>query len=274
MAYMQTQVGLVASLDDRGVARLIVDRPARKNSLDAVTNKAFIGVLEEWARNDAVRVVIIGTGGRDFCTGADIVDMATAEPAASEAEARERAENTIDNGSDLVRAVRALEVPVIAAVSGAAVGIGASIAFASDLVYASADAYFLLAFVNIGLMPDGAATATVATAVGRARANELALLGERLPATQAYADGLVTAVVEPNDLDTKVDQVVDKLLAASPRALALTKKAIDAQTMAGFDLALQLEREGQIELLQSPEFAALIAAFAGSKTAKRTPAPQ
>lgn len=269
---MQTQDGLIASLDERGVARVVIDRPARKHSLDTATSVAFIELLGGWARNDAVRVVVIGAAGRDFCTGADIVDMATAPAPRSADEARDRAERTIDNGCDLVRAVRGLQVPVISVIGGAAVGIGASIAFASDLVYASTESYFLLAFVNIGLMPDGAATATVAAAVGRARANELALLGERLPAQQAYADGLVTAAVAPDALDAKVEKVVEKLLAASPRALTLTKKALDAQTLGGFDLALELEREGQIELLQSPEFAALITAFAGSKKTKRTPA--
>lgn len=266
---MPANNGLSVSVDDRGVARVLVDRPARKNSMDSATSTALIETLGEWAADPAVRVVVIGAPGRDFCTGADLIEMATAEPPASEEEARQRAERTINTGSDVVRAIRALEVPVVAVVDGAAVGIGASVAFASDLIYASESAYFLLAFVNIGLMPDGAATSTVAAAVGRARANELALLGERLPATQAYADGLVTAVLPSEALADKVDQVVNKLLAASPRALALTKKAIDAQTMAGFELALQLETEGQTELLQSPEFVALIAAFA-SKSKNQT----
>ncbi|PYE15448.1 enoyl-CoA hydratase/carnithine racemase [Williamsia limnetica] len=271
---MQARNGLIATIDDRGVARVLIDRPHRKNAMDAATSEAFIELLGEWAGDDAIRVVVIGGGGRDFCTGADIVDMATAPAPRSDAEAGDRATKTIETGCRVVRAIRALEVPVVAAVGGAAVGIGASIAFASDLIYASADAYFLLAFVNIGLMPDGAATATVAAAVGRARANEMALLGERLPAAQAYADGLVTAVVDADQLDARVDRVVDKLLGASPRALKITKKALDAQTLAGFDLALELERKGQIELLQSPEFAALIAAFARGKAAEPTPVPR
>ncbi|WP_414731594.1 enoyl-CoA hydratase-related protein [Williamsia sp.] len=265
MASIPGDRGLAASVDDRGVARVLVDRPARKNSMDSATSAALIELLGGWAVDPAVRVVVIGAPGRDFCTGADLIEMATAKASASEEEARGRAERTINTGSDIVRSIRALQVPVVAVVDGAAVGIGASIAFAADLIYASETAYFLLAFVNIGLMPDGAATSTVAAAVGRARANELALLGERLPATQAYTDGLVTAVLPSEALADKADQVVDKLLAASPRALALTKKAIDAQTMAGFELALKLETEGQTELLQSPEFVALIAAFAGKR---------
>lgn len=267
---MQGQDGLTTSIDERGVARLVINRPERKNSMASETSVAFIKVMTAWANDDSVRLVVLGAPGRDFCTGADIVAMATAEPPQSPEEARARAEQTIDTGSDVVRAIRAIKVPVVAVVGGAAVGIGASIAFASDLVYAASDAYFLLAFVNIGLMPDGAATATVAAAVGRARANAMALLGEKLPAAQAWADGLVTAVVEPDALQAKVDKVIDKLLAASPRALELTKQAVDAQTLAGFDLALDLEREGQIELLQSPEFAALIEAFA-SRGKARTP---
>jgi enoyl-CoA hydratase len=264
--------GLITSVDDRGVARVLINRPTRKNSIDSAANQELIDVLGTWAADASIRVVVIGAPGQDFCTGADLIEMATAPPSADEA--RARAERTINAGSDVVRAVRALQVPVVAVVDGAAVGIGASIAFASDLIYASEDAYFLLAFVNIGLMPDGAATATVAAAVGRARANELALLGERLPAAQAFTDGLVTAVLPPEALAPKVDQVVGKLLAASPRALTLTKKAIDAQTMTGFDLALELETEGQTELLQSPEFAALITAFARGKKTTPTAASQ
>jgi enoyl-CoA hydratase/carnithine racemase len=83
---------------------------------------------------------------------------------------------------------------------------------------------------------------------------------------------LVTEVVDPDALQDKIDQVVEKLLAASPKALELTKKAIDAQTMIGFDRALELEREGQIQLLQSPEFAALIEAFARGAATKPVPA--
>jgi len=266
--------GLITSVDDRGVARVLINRPTRKNSIDSAANQELIDVLGTWADDASIRVVVIGAPGQDFCTGADLIEMATAPPPGSADEARARAERTINAGSDVVRAVRALQVPVVAVVDGAAVGIGASIAFASDLIYASENAYFLLAFVNIGLMPDGAATATVAAAVGRARANELALLGERLPAAQAFTDGLVTAVLPPETLSAKVDQVVDKLLAASPRALTLTKKAIDAQTMTGFDLALELETEGQTELLQSPEFAALITAFARGKKTTPTAASQ
>ena len=98
----------------------------------------------------------------------------------------------------IIAGVRRLEKPVVAAVNGPAVGIGASLAFACDLVLAAESAFFGLAFVNIGLMPDGGSTLFVPTAVGKARAFQMALLGERVPAERALEWGLVN-YVHPDD---------------------------------------------------------------------------
>ncbi|MGV9710317.1 enoyl-CoA hydratase-related protein [Gordonia sp. NPDC003424] len=255
------------SVDDRGVARIEINRPQRKNALNDVVSTGLVTALRDWANSDDVRVVVIDGAGGSFSSGADIGGFMSA--ASGNADGRldpEQARGFISGGSELARAVRAVRVPVIASVDGAAAGVGASLALAADLVYATERSYFLLSFVNIGLMPDGGATMSVATSIGRVRANAMALLGEKLPATEAFDAGLVTKVVADRAaLDTTVDAAVAKLAATSPRALRLTKAALDAHTMGGLEPALDRELAGQTELLQSPEFQAAIAAFLGVK---------
>ncbi|WP_026918623.1 enoyl-CoA hydratase-related protein [Gordonia shandongensis] len=253
--------GVWDGIDDRGVALLEIDRPDRMNALDGPASRRIIGVCEQWAGRDDIRVVVLRGRGGSFSAGADVAGMAS-DAAASGGfdEAASRA--IIENGSTLVRAVRGLAVPVVASIDGPAVGIGASLAVAADLLYATRRSYFLLAFVNIGLMPDGGASAVFAAAMGRARANALALLGEKLPADEAAAHGLINTVVDDADaLDAAVEHAVSRLVAASPDALALTKSALDEHALGGLDAALQREIAGQTRLLQSPHFQAALAAF-------------
>nr|WP_212763387.1 enoyl-CoA hydratase-related protein [Gordonia araii] len=258
---------MLATIDD-GIARLTINRPTRMNALSGAVSLGIRAALDEWATRDDVRVVVITGAGGSFSAGADITDMAAAnsrgaESADAPAVDESSAVGIISNGSDLARSVRAIPVPVIAAVDGAAVGIGASLALGADLIYATARSYFLLPFVNIGLMPDGAATMLVAASIGRARANALLMLGEKFRAAAAFDAGLITEVVDDEPaLRTRVDEVVGKLAAKSPSALRTTKAASDAITMAAFETALGEELAGQTRLLQSPEFQQTLAAFA------------
>ncbi|MEU7765417.1 enoyl-CoA hydratase-related protein [Nocardia sp. NPDC049190] len=150
----------------------------------------------------------------------------------------------MDAANRLVRAVVDAPVPVIVRIRGAAAGIGVGIALAADLVYASEDSYLLLAFINIGLMPDGGASALVAAAAGRPLAAAMALLGERLPATAARAAGLITAVVPDEELDATVQTAAPKIAAGPRRALELTKKALNQATLTSLDTALATEKAG------------------------------
>ncbi|ALG85237.1 enoyl-CoA hydratase/isomerase family protein [Gordonia phthalatica] len=253
--------GVWGSIDDHGVARLEIDRPKQLNALDGPASRRVIALCGEWAARDDVRVVVLSGRGGSFSAGADVAGMAS-DSAASGGYDGAASRGIIENGSNLVRAVRSLPMPVIAALDGPAVGIGASMAVATDLLYATSRTYFLLAFVNIGLMPDGGATAIFTAAVGRARANALALLGEKLYAAEAFDAGLVNGVFDdPADLSDAVDRAARRLVRSSPRALALTKKALDDHSLHGFDDALAREIAGQTELLQSPQFQAALAAF-------------
>jgi len=257
--------GIWSSLGEDGVARLEIDRPGQLNALDDRASARIIELCRQWSDDPAVRVLVLSGRGGAFSAGADVAGMAGSALAAGGAGGFDEADSRaiIENGSQLVSAVRSVPVPVVAALDGAAVGIGASLAVAADLVYATARSYFMLAFVNIGLMPDGAASATFAASVGRARANAMALLGEKLWAAEAFDYGLINGFVEEAEaLESVVNRVVAKLLRTSRSALVATKSAMDAHTLSGFGAAVDREIAGQTQLLQSPEFTAALRAFA------------
>ena len=152
--------------------------------------------------------------------------------------------------------------------NGLAAGIGATIALACDLVVAGRSSYFLLAFVNIGLMPDGGATALVPAAIGRARAARMAMLGERIPAEQALEWGLISHVTDDEDFDEEVAAVTQRLATGATRAIARTKAALRETGLALLHHAHAVERRGQLELFESADFAEGVAAFREKRTAR------
>ncbi|QDQ96603.1 enoyl-CoA hydratase-related protein [Tomitella fengzijianii] len=235
-----------------GVLTVTIDRQARMNALDSATVEELVRALTEDARDEAVRAVVLTGAGTAFCTGADLVAMSSDRPAGA-AEADERARATMRRAEELIRAIVEAPVPVVAAVNGAAAGLGVSVALACDLVYAAEDAYFLLPFTGIGLMPDGGASLLVPAAVGRARANAMVLLGDRLPAAEAQASGLICEAVPAERLSTRVDEVAARLASRSRRALEATKSAMAATTLALLDTALATEAESQRALLTGPD---------------------
>jgi enoyl-CoA hydratase len=246
--------GLDVTLSD-GVLSVTIDRPDSLNSLTVPVITGMADALEGAAADPRVKVVRIGGAGRGFCSGAGISsdDMSS--------NGGIRPDEIVLEINRLIRAIAALPRPVVAVVQGPAAGVGVSIALACDVVLASEQAFFMLAFTKIGLMPDGGASALIAAAVGRIRAMRMALMPERLPATEALSWGLVTAVYPADDFAGEVDKVIERLLAGPAVAFAKTKQAINAATLTELDPALQLEYEGQSRLLVSPDFAEGTAAF-------------
>jgi enoyl-CoA hydratase len=168
-----------------GVLRLTLNRPEVFNALTGEMADEVAAVIEGATARDDVRVIVLTGTGAAFSTGADI----------SGSEAHEGFDVTaLDRANRIIRAIVGVDKPVVAAVNGVAAGVGCSAALAADIIVATQSASFLLAFARIGLMPDGGATATVAAAMGRARAMRMALLAEPLAARQAYDAGLVTHV--------------------------------------------------------------------------------
>ena len=235
-----------------GVLRLTLNRPDRLNAMTPALSDRLAEELERSAGRDDVRVVLLAGAGTAFSSGAE---LAGTDP-------HEAFDVTsLDRANRIVRAIVALSQPCVAAVRGVAAGVGCSIALACDLVVASESASFLLAFSRIGLMPDGGATATVAASVGRARAMRLALLGEALPARDAYAAGLVSHLVPEADLDDTVDDLLARLSAGPSLAYAATKRAVNAATLGALHDALERERTGQTLLLRTEDAAEGMRAF-------------
>lgn len=234
------------NLDSNGVLRVTINRPERMNALTVATLEQLTDLFAAQAKNDAVRTVILAGTGRAFCTGADLSSgMAQSDVVGS---------TTLAAANAAVAAIRNFPTPVIAAVSGPAAGVGVSLALATDLVVASESSYFLLAFANIGLMPDGGATALVAASIGRARAMRMALLAERMPAHQAFEFGLISEVVSDASFDARIDEISEKFAHGPKAAYQRTKHAINEATLTNLDRAFALETEGQVELLFGTEF--------------------
>ena len=249
--------GLAVTLAD-GVLSVTIDRPESLNSLTLPVLTGIADAMEQAATDPRVKVVRLGGAGRGFSSGAGMSadDITAGGPGTELILAVNRA----------VRAIVALPQPVVAVVQGPAAGVGVSLAMACDLVLASDTAFFMLAFTKIGLMPDGGASALVAAAIGRTRAMRMALLAERLPAADALAGGLISAVYPADDFDAEVDKVVSGLLSGPAVAFAKTKEAINTATLPQLETALQRELEGQQVLLRSPDFREGARAFQERRT--------
>jgi len=234
------------------VLRLTMNRPERLNALTADMADRLAEVLEAATAHHDLRAVLLTGAGNAFCSGADV----------SGSEAHENFDVTaLDRANRIVRAIVTLDKPVVAGVNGSAAGVGCSMALACDLVLARWSAEFRLAFSRIGLMPDGGATATVAAAVGRARAMKMALLGEGLPAPAARDAGLISHVVADDDYENMLERLLRLVTAGPPLAFAATKKAINAATLPHLEDALERERTGQTILLRTEDVAEGMRAF-------------
>ncbi|GAA2862585.1 enoyl-CoA hydratase [Pseudonocardia halophobica] len=221
--------------------RLVLDRPQRLNALTAPMLDALCDRVEEAEADAAVRAVVLTGAGRAFCAGADLqadsgntADGRAAGPVAGR-------EATLQAAHRAVVALRRLRKPVVAGVNGPAVGVGVALTLACDLVVADESAYFLLAFRDVGLMPDGGLTALLPAVVGRTRALEMSLLGERVPAATAQEWGMVTRVAEAGRFDEVLYTVARRVAEGPTMAHGFTKRAVD-DAIRGL-LAEAMERE-------------------------------
>jgi 2-(1,2-epoxy-1,2-dihydrophenyl)acetyl-CoA isomerase len=246
------------------VGALTLNRPESLNAWTAEFGKELLSVLGGEAAEESVRAVIVTGAGRGFSSGADL--RAGFDPAEDGMPDIRKELHEVYHPA--IAAVRRLPKPVVAAVNGPAVGIGCSLALACDLILAAESAFFGLAFVNIGLMPDGGSTAFVPPAVGRARAFQMALLGERVPAPQALEWGLLNWVHPDDRLMDEAWALVRRLAAGPTRSYASSKQALNKFIYGDLDGQLELEAELQHALGRTNDFMEGVAAF----VEKRDPA--
>lgn len=247
-------------LERRGAATIIrLNRPEALNAFNQQLGEELLDAVTTLSADDAVRAVCVTGAGRAFSSGADLRDMA----------ARPRTEDghldvyttLTECYHPILTGLREMPKPVVAAVNGPAAGIGCSLALSCDLLVAAESAYLMLAFVNIGLVPDGGATAIIARRAGVARAAEMALLGGRVAASQARRWGLANTVLPDHEFELGFTDVVDELAAGPTRSYAGTKRQLNAWVFAGMDEQLELEARLQQEMAATADFTEGVTAF-------------
>jgi 2-(1,2-epoxy-1,2-dihydrophenyl)acetyl-CoA isomerase len=256
----------VELLLEDGVATVTLNRPQALNAWNKQFALDLLAALDRVAASEAARAVVITGAGRAFSSGADLKDAGGGD---FTPEGRPDVYKVLtERYHPIMQAIRELGKPVIAAVNGPAVGIGCSLALCCDLIVAARSSYFLLAFVNIGLVPDGGSSLFVPARVGMARASELALLGERLGAEQALEWGLVNRVVADERLDEEVAALAARLAAGPTRAYAGAKRQLNSWLYARMAEQLELEAQIQREMAGSEDFVEGALAFVEKRPAR------
>jgi 2-(1,2-epoxy-1,2-dihydrophenyl)acetyl-CoA isomerase len=252
MSETDTQLETVNLTTAEGVATIELNRPQTLNAWNAQFGADLMSALERCASDDAIRAVLITGAGRGFSSGADLRELG-----GGAATPEERPDAVYKQLTDIYHpimvAIRELPKPVVAAVNGPAVGIGCSLALCCDLIVAAESSYFLLAFVNIGLVPDGGSSLWLPTRIGMARATELCMLGERLPAAKALEWGLINQVVPDEQLRENAGALASRLAGGPTLSYAGTKRQLNNWLYTRMDEQLDLEAQIQREMVGSKD---------------------
>jgi 2-(1,2-epoxy-1,2-dihydrophenyl)acetyl-CoA isomerase len=246
--------------------KLELNRPERMNAWSEQFSADLLAAIREAAGDPEVRAVAVTGAGRAFSSGADLK------------EAVERARGgkvdvyrtLTERYHPIITGIRRMPKPVLAAVNGPAAGIGASLALACDLVVAAESAYFQLAFVNIGLVPDGGSSLLVPSRVGFARAAELAMLGERLGARKAVDWGLINQAWPDAEFPERADALLDRLASGATRSYAGTKRQLNRWLYQQMDAQLEFEAGIQREMADTGDFAEGLVSFAEKRPPRFT----
>jgi 2-(1,2-epoxy-1,2-dihydrophenyl)acetyl-CoA isomerase len=248
-----------------GAAKIELDRPQALNAWNKQLGEDLLAALARAGEDDAVRAVCIVGSGRAFSSGADLRDISGDDLTP---EGRPNVYRVLtERYHPIMHAIREMGKPVVAAVNGPAVGIGCSLALCCDLVVATESAYFLLAFVNIGLVPDGGSSLFVPARVGMARAAEMAMLGERVSATQALDWGLVNRVFADADFATESEALVARLARGPTRSYAAAKRLLNEQLYANMAEQLELEATLQQQMAGTDDFVEGVSSFLAKRPA-------
>ena len=251
---------------DGAAAKIVLNRPDRMNAWSVGLSDDLLTVLRDLAHDPSVRAVLLTGAGKAFCTGADLKDAAAAAVAG-----RLDTDNILRRWyHPIVTTIREMEKPVVTAVNGPAAGAGVSLALAGDLVVAAESAYFMLAFVGIGLVPDGGSSLFVPSRIGFTRAAEMAMLGERVPAPKAADWGLINYAWPDAEFAKKADDLLRRLAEGPTRSYAGSKRELNAWLYDRMAAHLDLEATIQHDLASSADLTEGVSAFLEKRPPKFT----
>ncbi|MEM8770846.1 MAG: enoyl-CoA hydratase-related protein [Pseudomonadota bacterium] len=236
-------------------AFIAFNRPDSLNALSSAMSKELLHALQ--TAGESARAVVLTGRGKSFSSGADLSEGGFTMDDAE----RDIGKNLDEVFNPIIQQMRDMPVPTVTAVKGAAAGVGCAIALMGDIIVAGENAYFLQAFCNIGLVPDGGSAYILSRSIGRVRAMEMMLLGERYAARQAYEDGLVTKLVADHEVETTAQQIAAKLAHGPTRAYSLIRKSAWAALDSSLDEQLHRERLLQREAGQTTDFVEGVTAF-------------
>ena len=237
-----------------GIATITLNRPYKFNS---VTKEIALGMqqfLKESAEDSEVRCIIITAKGKAFCAGQDLAE-------ATHPDSPDLSVFVRQHYNPIIKKIREIEKPVVAAVNGIAAGAGANIALACDIVIATESAYFMQAFSKIGLIPDSGGTFTLPRLVGMARATALSFLGEKVPAREAVEMGMIYQYVADEDFENEVQKLTKKLAKMPTRGLAYTKLAFNKSLTNDLETQLAVEEHLQSDASHTTDYKEGVAAF-------------
>jgi 2-(1,2-epoxy-1,2-dihydrophenyl)acetyl-CoA isomerase len=253
---------------EQGAVTIELNRPEALNAWNAQLGADLLAAVRDVATDETVRAVVITGAGRGFSSGADLRDVGGG---LTTPDGRPDTYRTLtERYHPIMKAIREMPKPVLASVNGPAVGIGCSLALCCDLIVAAQSAYFLLAFVNIGLVPDGGSSLFVPTRVGMARAMELSMLGERLAAERALEWGLINRVVPDEQRADETAALAARLASGPTLSYAGAKRQLNNWLYARMDEQLELEARLQQESAGSADFIEGATAFAQRRAPRFT----
>lgn len=252
-----------------GIATLVMNRPEARNALSMDMRAALADVLHDIERDESVRCVVLKGAGEHFMAGGDVKGMGESIKKSSE-EIRKEFILRIHDLHPIMFAMRRMPKPIIASCQGAAAGAGVSMALACDLVIASEDAFFTLAYCRIGTSPDGSSSFHLPRAVGIKKAMEIALLGDRFDAQTAKDIGMINFVVPTTELEAETNALAQRLAAGPTHVYGNTKALFYRSLESEFEAQLQAEAEYFADCASRPDFKEGVTAFIEKREAKFT----
>lgn len=243
------------SSPDEGVQTILLNQPEKMNALTAAMWRDLNQAVRAAERDDAIRALVITGAGKAFCSGADVSEFT------ADANAFDPGEGLRGTINPLMTRLHTLEKPVLAAVNGVAAGAGLSLALACDVRIAAESARMVVAFIRIGLVPDGGLFYFLPRLIGPAKTLELAWTGEPLSASDAYDLGMLNTVVPDAEVLSKTQELASRLAAAPRKSLALIKRAVNQAHELPLERVLELEAGYQTIAARDANFAEGLAAF-------------